>query len=566
MLDDPDPTKNGYYYRASTAWVKGRGFPDTAAELVEVAGTANAVTAGVEAGVNPADIKVWFIEPLLTNDGDVVLNGLPVRNVNGDELAPGEWPAGRLILLVNRTTEWRLLSDPDADGAAAAAAASAGEAEADRILAESARGAAEAAAASVTTGLPKTTVVATSNLDLAAPGGTIDGHTMVSGNTFLAAAQTDDEDNGPYVWNGATVAATRVPSYNDFDKIAGQYFSVMEGTAYADTLWRCTSNAGGTLGTDALDFEQFASSVESGRGLAASVAAGALTISLKRPGGSDPSVANPVSIDFRSVTPGLGTLDTLSITSALSLVISPGSTLGSTSAMAFRVWIGILNDGGTPRLAAKVCSNASAIFPLADWQVQSATSEGGAGGADSAGVLYSDAAVTSKAFRILGYLDFSTGQATAGTWATAPDKVHIFDASTPLPGAAIQTTMGTRTTQDSFTSTTYTSTNHTASITPQAAANKIAIMAAGVAIVGTSLAIAAIAVQRGGANIGIAAKLYGDVANSHSGVTLMAMDAPGSTAALTYTVAVKSNSGAVFWPGSNASDEGAAMFLTEIMG
>jgi hypothetical protein len=30
--------------------------------------------AGVQAGVNPADIKVWFIEPLLTNTGNVTLS------------------------------------------------------------------------------------------------------------------------------------------------------------------------------------------------------------------------------------------------------------------------------------------------------------------------------------------------------------------------------------------------------------------------------------------------------------------------------------------------------------
>ena len=33
VLSDPDPTKNGYYYRSSGAWVRGRGFPDTFAAL-----------------------------------------------------------------------------------------------------------------------------------------------------------------------------------------------------------------------------------------------------------------------------------------------------------------------------------------------------------------------------------------------------------------------------------------------------------------------------------------------------------------------------------------------------
>lgn len=563
---DPDPANNGIYIRTAATWVRIRSLADTFAELIDITGTANAVTAQAEPGINPADIAVWFIEPILSNTDDVVLNGLPVRNINGNELVPGEWPAGRMILLVNRVTEWRLLSDPSGDLSAALAAGYAADAAAERVLAETARGGAEAAAASITTGLPKATVVAIANLNLASPGATIDGHTMTSGATFLAAGQTAAKDNGPYVWNGAAVAATRVPSYNDFDKIAGQYFSVMEGTAYADTLWRCTTNAGGTLGTDALAFEQFASSLEQGHGLAASVAAGALTIALKRPGGADPSVANPVKIGFRSVTPGLGIVETLSISSALSLVISSGSTLGIASGAAFRIWLGIFNDGGTPRLAAKVCSDASAIYPLADWQVASATAEGGAGAADSAGVMYSSAAIASKAFRILGYLDFSTGQVTAGTWATAPDKIQLFDKGTPLPGVAIQTTKGVRLTQDSFTSTVYISTNHSATITPSSAPNRVAILATGTAIIGDAAAAGAVIIQRGGVSIGVGCKLYAPTAVTHVGVALAAMDAPGTIGAITYTVAIQSSAGLAYWPGSIGAGDGATMFLTEVMG
>lgn len=137
VLADPTPANNGFYSRVASAWVKGRGLPDTFAELASVAGT-NTVTASYESGVNPSDVQVFFIEPISTNTGAVTLNGNPVRNVNGDELAAGEWTAGRLIMLVNRTTEWRLLSDPDADGAAASAAASADIAVAAAIDAQAA--------------------------------------------------------------------------------------------------------------------------------------------------------------------------------------------------------------------------------------------------------------------------------------------------------------------------------------------------------------------------------------------------------------------------------------------
>ena len=42
-------------------------------------------------------------------------------------------------------------------------------------------------------------VAATANINLAAPGATIDGATMASGDRFLATAQTAAPENGVYV-------------------------------------------------------------------------------------------------------------------------------------------------------------------------------------------------------------------------------------------------------------------------------------------------------------------------------------------------------------------------------
>lgn len=141
VLDDPTDAYNGIYAWTGT-WTRRRGFPDTFARLTQTGGT-NAVVATTSAGVDPAVVQVFFIEPTATNSGNVTMAvdgaaAKPVRNVNGDELAAGEWPSGRKIMLVEDATEYRLLSDPDVDGLAAAAAASAASAEADRILAEQA--------------------------------------------------------------------------------------------------------------------------------------------------------------------------------------------------------------------------------------------------------------------------------------------------------------------------------------------------------------------------------------------------------------------------------------------
>ncbi|MDB6036023.1 MAG: hypothetical protein JWM16_6361 [Verrucomicrobiales bacterium] len=176
--------------------------------------------------------------------------------------------------------------------------------------------------------------------------------------------------------------------------------------------------------------------------LAAAVGSSALTISLKGVDGNDPSATNPVYIPFRNVTVATGTPSYLTITAATSLVISSGSTLGFTSAVATRLWIVAFNDAGTIRLGAITCttlaSGALLQYPLAALGIASSTAEGGAGAADSAQTFYTGAAVTSKAYTVLGYFSFETGVATAGTWAAVPTRIQLFDPSVPLPGRVVQ--------------------------------------------------------------------------------------------------------------------------------
>lgn len=138
VLDDPDPTLNGYYVVDAGAWTRSRGFFDTFARFVNVGGTGNAITADEESFVDPSAVVVWYLEPTNTNTGAVTLNGDDLLDVSGNALTAGLITAGRLLLIIRDGSDWRLLSDPDADGAADAAAASAASAEADRILAEQA--------------------------------------------------------------------------------------------------------------------------------------------------------------------------------------------------------------------------------------------------------------------------------------------------------------------------------------------------------------------------------------------------------------------------------------------
>lgn len=92
-------------------------------------------------------------------------------------------------------------------------------------------------------------VAATSNVNLASPGTTIDGITMSNGDLFLATGQTTGSQNGPYVYNGSGVAATRATNWDTSgEAVLGSYWVVQQGTN-ADTFALLTNDTAITLGT-----------------------------------------------------------------------------------------------------------------------------------------------------------------------------------------------------------------------------------------------------------------------------------------------------------------------------
>lgn len=99
----------------------------------------------------------------------------------------------------------------------------------------------------------------TGNINLSAPGASIDGVAMSNGDRFLAKNQTTASQNGIYVWVGASSAATRATDADSSsDVTAGMLVPhVAEGTVNADTAWVLTTNDPITLGTTALTFTQF---------------------------------------------------------------------------------------------------------------------------------------------------------------------------------------------------------------------------------------------------------------------------------------------------------------------
>lgn len=165
--------------------------------------------------------------------------------------------------------------------------------------------------------------------------------------------------------------------------------------------------------------------------LASSVSGNALTIALKDAGGSDASATSPIRIAFRSSTAATGTYTMRSVTGALSVVVSSGSTLGHVSALSYPIYVYAIDNAGTVELAV-----STALFDCNT--IQNTTAEGGAGAADSATVMYSTTARSGVAVRLIGRL-LST-QTTAGTWAATPTETtpgSAFGLATPTkPGMA----------------------------------------------------------------------------------------------------------------------------------
>ena len=170
------------------------------------------------------------------------------------------------------------------------------------------------------------------------------------------------------------------------------------------------------------------------------------TIAIKTLAGTDPSATDPVRIAFNTTTGGF---EVLELTAALSLTISSGSTLGATSGEPFRIWLVVFNDSSTLRLGAIKCALTDGVYGLQDNVQESSTAEGGAGAADSSGVIYTGTAVTSKMMRVLGYLEYTL--TTAGTWDAAPSLVRLWGRGDKLPGDTVQIKRSSSTAVDSDT-------------------------------------------------------------------------------------------------------------------
>lgn len=167
--------------------------------------------------------------------------------------------------------------------------------------------------------------------------------------------------------------------------------------------------------------------------IVASVAANALTIAVKTLAGTDPSSTDPVYVAFRSATVSNAAYQARSIAAALSLTVPSGATLGASASTPFRLWLVLFDDGGTLRLAVMNTYNGGvSIRSLQDYQIDGAISIDAS--ADFTAIFYADAGIASKAYRIIGFLEWTSGLGTPGTWSAGPDIAKLFGLGDIRPG------------------------------------------------------------------------------------------------------------------------------------
>ncbi len=277
--------------------------------------------------------------------------------------------------------------------------------------------------------------------------------------------------------------------------------------------------------------------------LTGTVASNALTVALKTKAGADPTAAAPCIVSFRNVTVGTGDYTYVQVTAATSFATATsGSTFGTTSGNhPFRLWITAFNNAGTVVLGVSNQSNVTTgTLPINEAAIQSSTACNACGTATAVGTFYSTAAQSGKAIRILGYMDWSAGLATAGTWASGPTTIQLMGAGVPRPGQIIQTVAATNASTTAYVNTTQTATSLTATITLTSAMNRVIVQASGVIEPATQNISFNAQLSRGAGptligNVATAYENLGAAATKYP-ATMIAYDFPETGAAQAYTV------------------------------
>ena len=315
--------------------------------------------------------------------------------------------------------------------------------------------------------------------------------------------------------------------------------------------------------------------------ISASVASNNLTVNLLDNAGATPSAASPCNIYYRNATSGTGSWTQVTTTAAVTFTANANSTFGVTNTSAtcraasscpFKLWVVAINSGSGTVLGVVDLTNASGVQPLNEGTLLTTTACSACASATALGTTYSTSAQTTKPFVILGYLEWGSGLAAAGSYASAPTAIQTIGPGIRRPGETIQRIaccVGSVSTIGA-TGTTFAAgnnTNITASITPTMASNPIKLSwTTGGQGAAAQIGHCQLSDTSGPTAVGSAGAGTTPTGGATWPFTLAGSgyDTPGVTTAKTYTVRCWTNVSTFTVPDVNTS--GAGEFLEEVMG
>lgn len=292
--------------------------------------------------------------------------------------------------------------------------------------------------------------------------------------------------------------------------------------------------------------------------LSATVTTGnALVITLSPVPGNNPF------LEFRDPTLVNGDPVFRAIPNGAQFIISSTNTMGAANNTPLRLWVFGVDNGSGITLGAINCvtggASPTAIAPLDEAALLTTT---GGNGGSSAATFYAALTLTSRPFRLLGYLEWSAGLATAGTWNIKPTKIQLYGYGIKKPGDTVQIVSASTITSTTTSSSSFVDTNLSAAITPTSAVNLIHAMAMADGLQTVAAGGIQATLARGATAIGN----INYVQTNTNAVTVgplcnLALDNPGVTTATTYKVRVRSpNAASVTY-----IQVGAYMTVQEVM-
>lgn len=271
----------------------------------------------------------------------------------------------------------------------------------------------------------------------------------------------------------------------------------------------------------------------------ASVAGNNLTVAVGDLNEVPFTATSPLKALFRDATSGLpalglGVLRT--VTSSPSAVINAGNTMGGVNGVPMRLWVVLIDNGGTVLAGLINCTSASGVAPLIEDILQNTGA--GTNGGSSSGVIYTSvASLSAKAIRVIGYIEWTTPLATAGQYAAGPQKIVLAGPNTKRPGDCFN---------QQFSATA------SVSITPTSPVNLVKFSASGTTLVNNGSAT--VTYKRGSTTLLTRTNQSGATGIVQFGESAVLLDQPGTTSSTAYSI------------NSTGTFNVPATFVEEVMG